>query len=53
MKEMDPDVRVLLSSGFRQDKRVQEAMALGVDDFIQKPYSMAELVETMERVIGR
>ncbi len=52
MKEMDPAVRVLLSSGFRQDKRVQEAMELGVDDFIQKPYSMAELVESMEKVIG-
>ncbi len=52
MKQIDPQVRVLLSSGFRQDSRVQETLDLGVTGFIQKPYSMAKLIKAMGEVIN-
>lgn len=43
IKKIMPNLRVLLSSGNRQDERVQELLAAGVDDFIPKPYSLQEL----------
>jgi PAS domain S-box-containing protein len=51
LKKIRPDVKVLLASGFRQDGRVQETLELGIQDFIQKPYSIAELSKKIRRVI--
>ena len=47
MKAYDPSVPVLLTSGLRHDERVKEAMSLGVDGFIQKPYGAEELVSML------
>jgi len=52
MKTIDPSVKVLLTSGFRQDERVQKIMAHGVDDFIQKPYTMVDLSRKIKKIIG-
>jgi len=43
MKKIKPDVKVLCTSGFRQDDRVQKMLDSGAVGFIQKPYSMEEL----------
>lgn len=43
MKEVDPEAKVILVSGFRQDKRVEEVLELGVKKFLQKPYTMGKL----------
>lgn len=51
MKDINPDVRVLLASGFRKDERVDEVMALGVSGFIQKPYTMEQLLKALWNVI--
>jgi PAS domain S-box-containing protein len=51
LKKIQPDLKVVLASGFRQDKRVQEALDLGVNEFIQKPYSMLELAKKIKLVI--
>jgi len=52
MKTIDPSVKVLLTSGFRQDERVQKIMAHGVDEFIQKPYTMVDLSRKIKKIIG-
>jgi CheY-like chemotaxis protein len=39
MKEIYPDVRVLFSSGFKQDERCESVLDLGVQGFVQKPYT--------------
>ncbi len=52
LKTINPAVKILLTSGFRQDERVQKLIALGVEDFIQKPYSMIELSKKVKKVIG-
>lgn len=52
LKRIRPDLKVVLASGFRQDKRVQEALDLGVNEFIQKPYSMLELAKKIKSAIG-
>ncbi|MCP4136857.1 MAG: response regulator [bacterium] len=50
MKEIDPDVRVLLASGFKQDERVEAVLDLGVNGFLQKPYTLAKLAEAINSV---
>ncbi len=44
LKEINPDIKTLLSSGFSQAGRVQELLSDGVRDFIQKPYQVSELM---------
>jgi len=51
LREINYDVKVLMSSGFKQDQRVLESLALGVDDFIQKPFSMHELSVKINSVL--
>jgi PAS domain S-box-containing protein len=52
MKKINPDVKIVLSSGFKQDKRVKEVMKMGVSGFIQKPYTMIDLAIKIKRVVG-
>ncbi len=51
MKKINPGVKVLLASGFRKDDRVEEVLGQGVRDFLQKPYTMADLTLAMSKVI--
>lgn len=51
MKEIDPDVKVILASGFRQDERVQDVMNLGVNTFLQKPYILDSLAQAVSLVL--
>ena len=43
LKKINPDVRVLLSSGYSIDGQAKEILKRGCDGFIQKPFSMEEL----------
>jgi len=51
MYKIDPEVKVILSSGFKQDERVSDLLGLGVKAFIQKPYTFNELAEGIHQVI--
>jgi len=51
MKKINPAVKVLLTSGFKFDQRVKEALALGVNGFIQKPFSMVDLSRRIHEII--
>jgi CheY-like chemotaxis protein len=51
MKKINPDVKVLLASGFRKDDRVEEILGLGIKEFLQKPYTLAGLARAMKKVI--
>ena len=51
LKKIDENVKVVLSSGFRQDRRVEETMNLGIGGFLQKPYSLKQLMDILERVL--
>jgi len=43
LKALNPEVKVLLCSGFKKDERVEEIMSLGINHFIQKPYTLHKL----------
>jgi CheY-like chemotaxis protein len=51
LKEIREDVKVLLSSGFRNDKRIEQAINMGVQGFLQKPYSMEQFSEAVNKLM--
>ncbi|GEM_PF-1015522 len=49
LKEIDPNVRVLLSSGYSPDGEAQAILNEGVLGFVQKPYVMNDLAQAVKR----
>ncbi len=52
LKEVDPKVRVLLSSGYSLDGEAQQVMAAGARGFIQKPYRLANLSHKVAEILA-
>ncbi len=52
LKGINPDVKVLLSSGFKQDLRVADILEGGASGFIQKPYSLSSLSQKVSDALG-
>ncbi len=48
IRKIDGDAKVIISSGFLEDKRITAVFESGVDDFIQKPCVISELVAKIE-----
>lgn len=53
LKGIDRNVKVILTSGFRKDERVELAMSKGIDAFVQKPYTIDKLAQVIASVIGK
>ena len=51
MKEIDPDIKVLLSSGYSIDGQATEIMDRGCNGFIQKPFKMKELSQKLRGIL--
>jgi CheY-like chemotaxis protein len=51
LKEFDPGVRVLLSSGYSLDGGAQQTIAAGARGFIQKPYRLAVLSHKVSEIL--
>ena len=51
LKEIDPQVRVLLSSGYSVNGQATKILRRGCDGFIQKPFNMHQLAEKVQRII--
>jgi PAS domain S-box-containing protein len=49
---INKNVKTLLASGFRKDDRVESILELGVKGFIQKPYGLTKLANSMYDVIN-
>ena len=52
MKEIHPQVKVLLSSGYSVEGEASEILARGCDGFIQKPFSAKQLSHTIRQVLS-
>ena len=52
LKEIDPQVKALLSSGYSLDGQATEILNRGCDGFIQKPYNLKELSEKIKQIIS-
>ncbi len=53
LKQINPAVKVLLSSGYDQEDQAQQILNEGVLGFIQKPYAVNELLDKIRFVIDR
>ena len=47
-----PNLKVLVFSGYSIDGPVQKILDAGAQDFIQKPFTMADLSEKLNKIIG-
>lgn len=53
LKELQSDVRVILSSGYSREGEVQEIMNDGVRNFIQKPYRLGDLSDVVAQALEK
>ena len=53
IKEINPRVKVLLSSGYSIDGQATEIMKRGCDGFIQKPFKADELSEKLKKILAK
>ena len=53
LKEINPKVKVLLSSGYSINGTATEILDRGCDSFIQKPFKMKELSQKLREILGR
>ena len=51
LKEINPEIKVLLASGYDKDYQGSDIMERGCDGFIQKPFNMNELLEKIKGVL--
>jgi PAS domain S-box-containing protein len=52
LKEIDPSVRILISSGYTVEGRPQSLLSAGAAGFLQKPYRIGALAAALRRIIG-
>jgi PAS domain S-box-containing protein len=53
LRAIDPKVRVLVTSGFEDDKRVREVLDAGAVGFVHKPYNLHELARAVSAALVR
>jgi PAS domain S-box-containing protein len=53
IKEIDPDVKFLLSSGYSVDKEASKILNGGRNGFIQKPFTINQLSEKMRKILDQ
>jgi len=51
LKELNPNVKVLLSSGYSLDSEAAEIMAQGCNGFIQKPFDINSLSRAIRKIL--
>ena len=52
LKELDPKVRVLLSSGYVSEEDARDVLEAGAVGFLQKPYRMLDLARTIRAIFA-
>jgi two-component system, cell cycle sensor histidine kinase and response regulator CckA len=52
LREIDPNVLVVLMSGYTLNEEVQEILDLGVKAFVSKPYSVESLASALAQITG-
>ncbi len=52
LKKINPEIKVLLSSGYSMDSQAMALMDSGCNGFIQKPYNIAHLSKKISRVLS-
>jgi CheY-like chemotaxis protein len=53
LKEINPDIKVLLSSGYSISGKAQEILDRGCNGFIQKPFDMKQLSQKIRDILDK
>ena len=53
MKEINPNIKVLLSSGYSIDGQAAEILKRGCDGFIQKPFNLKEVSQRIQEILHK
>ena len=53
MKEIDPRVRVVISSGFSSESTAAEVLREGALEYLQKPYDIEDLARVVRKALAR
>ena len=53
LREIDPDVRVIVSSGYSEDALMSDYKKHGFSAVIAKPYKLSELSKIVQKVISK
>jgi two-component system cell cycle sensor histidine kinase/response regulator CckA len=53
LRELNPHVKVLLSSGYSINGQASEILKRGCDGFIQKPFEARELSQMIRDILNR
>ena len=51
VKQLSPSTKVIVNTGYVDQKMIDEAELLGRDAFLQKPFNLERLVEEIEGVL--
>ena len=51
LKEIDPDVKAIVSSGYSNDPIMSNFCAYGFNGVVAKPYNLEQLIQTINKVI--
>ncbi|MFA6793156.1 MAG: response regulator [Candidatus Neomarinimicrobiota bacterium] len=53
LREINPDVAVLISSGFANNEQTQALREMGVGAYLKKPYRQSDLQKTINKVLNQ
>lgn len=53
LKEINPDVKILLSSGYSVNGQATNILQRGCDGFIQKPFNMNQLADRIHKIMPK
>ena len=53
LKEINPDIKVLLSSGYSINGQATEILERGCDGFIQKPFNIMDLSQKIREIFDK
>ena len=53
LKEINPDIKVLLSSGYSINGQATEILETGCNGFIQKPFDMIQLSQKIREILEK
>lgn len=51
-RELYPEIKVIVSSGFVEEVVVEEILRLGADGFLRKPFNLTDLLERISEVMA-
>jgi two-component system cell cycle sensor histidine kinase/response regulator CckA len=53
LKQINPEIKVLLSSGYSLNTQASEILKQGCDGFIQKPFDLEELSQRIREILAQ